>query len=271
MAHRLFEGKEHAVTYQKYRISPSDALIGKVMDFLEKKKGKPFDLAVDVGCGSGQGTVLLAPYFNQVIGTDISPAQLEMAKTYAIAPNVSYRESAAEHMPMADGSVDLVTAFVAAHWFDVPRFLKEVDRLLRPRGCLALISYTMDMELQCGNADRTQRLNEVCKEFYDAVRPYRTPSLGSFTLYKQIYDSIQYPETEWNDCEWTTCQTSLGHYMGFLESFTSYQALKKKDPEEASRLSQEILNKLLAVMGVSSAETKVDMQVKYFYMFACKP
>lgn len=49
-------------------------------------------LAVDVGCGSGQGTVLLAPYFTKVVGTDVSPAQLEMALTNnKNPPNVSYR------------------------------------------------------------------------------------------------------------------------------------------------------------------------------------
>lgn len=37
MAHRLFEGKEHAASYRKYRISPSDHLIEQVLDFLEKQ------------------------------------------------------------------------------------------------------------------------------------------------------------------------------------------------------------------------------------------
>lgn len=37
MAYRLFEGKEHAATYWKYRICPSDDLIQQVLDFLEKQ------------------------------------------------------------------------------------------------------------------------------------------------------------------------------------------------------------------------------------------
>lgn len=37
MAYRLFEGKEHASSYWKYRISPSDHLIEHVLDFLEKQ------------------------------------------------------------------------------------------------------------------------------------------------------------------------------------------------------------------------------------------
>lgn len=58
---------------------------------LSLQKGRPFDLAVDVGCGSGQGTLLLAPHFTQVIGTDISPAQLEVALANSSAPNIFYK------------------------------------------------------------------------------------------------------------------------------------------------------------------------------------
>uniref|UniRef100_A0A667Z3E0 Zgc:162780 n=1 Tax=Myripristis murdjan TaxID=586833 RepID=A0A667Z3E0_9TELE len=158
MAHRLFEGKEHAAAYWKYRISPSDHLIQQVLDFLEKQVG-----AVDVGCGSGQGTVLLANHFASVVGTDVSPAQLEEALEHAKRPNITYRQCVAEELPFDDSSVDLVTAMSAFHWFDRPRFLQEAHRVLKPHGCLALLNYSMDMELSC-NDGCSHSLNQVCKE-----------------------------------------------------------------------------------------------------------
>lgn len=45
-------------------------------------------------------------------------------------------------LPFADGSVDLLTAASAAHWFDPPRFLAEASRVLKPRGCIALLGYS---------------------------------------------------------------------------------------------------------------------------------
>ena len=45
-------------------------------------------MALDVGCGSGQGSVLLAKHFASVVATDISPAQIEMA---VAVPNVTYK------------------------------------------------------------------------------------------------------------------------------------------------------------------------------------
>lgn len=72
------------------------------------------------------------------------------------------RQSPAEQLPVDAGQVDLLTSMTAAHWFDRQKFLLEADRVLRPGGCLALLSYTMDMELEHG--DTTEALNDVCKE-----------------------------------------------------------------------------------------------------------
>ncbi|KAL0963935.1 hypothetical protein UPYG_G00315540 [Umbra pygmaea] len=272
MAHRLFEGKEHAASYWKYRVSPSSQLIEEVMSFLEKRRGvQLFDLAVDVGCGSGQGTRLLAPKFSSVVGTDISPAQLEMAVEHTTENNISYRRCPAEELPFADSSVDLVTTTAAFHWFDRPRFLQEVYRILKPKGCLAILNYNLDMELHYG--DCYHRLNTVCKEFYAALQPYRDPCLGSNTedLYKQSFHSIPYTDKEWHECKWVKTSMPLSSYMGMVESFCSYHALLKEHPEEAKRLSIDITQRLLTEMGVTSPETEVVVAVRYFYLLACKP
>ena len=42
------------------------------------------------------------------------------------------RESIAEKLPLASESVQLVTSCQACHWFDLPAFFKEVDRVLVP-------------------------------------------------------------------------------------------------------------------------------------------
>ena len=39
------------------------------------------------------------------------------------------------------GSVQLVTATAACHWFDLPVFFKETNRLLCPNGVVALSGY----------------------------------------------------------------------------------------------------------------------------------
>uniref|UniRef100_A0AAQ5YML2 Si:ch211-93g23.2 n=1 Tax=Amphiprion ocellaris TaxID=80972 RepID=A0AAQ5YML2_AMPOC len=232
---------------------------------------KQFSLALDVGCGSGQGTKLLAPYFTKVVGTDISPAQLEMASANSNPPNVSYRQCPAEELPFASGEVDLVTAMTAAHWFDRPRFLQEADRVLRPGGCMALLSYTLDMELEY--RDISKALTDVCKEFYNALLPFRDPYLGpsSQKLYADMFESCSYPDKEWTDRLQVRRTLPLNGYVCMVETFSSYQKMKQKDPAGAERLSNDISNKLMSIMKVSSPDTEVTMVVNYFYFLAFKP
>ncbi|XP_057709378.1 putative methyltransferase DDB_G0268948 [Corythoichthys intestinalis] len=270
MAHRMFEGKEHAASYWKYRISHSDHLIQHVINFVQKQRTGPLSVALDVGCGSGQGTVLLAKHFESVVGTDVSPAQLEVAMQHAKEPNVTYRQCVAEELPFADSSVDLITAMLAFHWFDRPRFLQEVYRVLKPRGCVALLNYTIDMELEYPDCS-LDSLNQVCKEFYAALIPYRNPCLGprSIDLYREAYNSIPYTEKEWNEGVWVKRPMPLCSYIGMVESFSSYQAMLKKDPQ-ATKLSQDICERLMSIMKVTSAETEVVVGFKYHYVLASK-
>ncbi len=44
---------------------------------------------------------------------------------------------------VADGSVDLVLTCQAIHWFDIPAFYAEADRVLSPGGVLAVSGYSL--------------------------------------------------------------------------------------------------------------------------------
>ena len=95
-------------------------------------------LAVDVGCGNGQLTQLLAPYFDKVVGIDPSADQIANA-----IPNerIDYRCAPAERLPLPDASASLITTAQAAHWFDLAAFHGEVRRVAVPGATVALISY----------------------------------------------------------------------------------------------------------------------------------
>src|SRR5690554_4381840 len=68
-------------------------------------------MAVDVGCGNGQLTKLLANYFRRAIGADPSIDQVANAIPHE---RISYRCASAEHLPIADRSTNVVTAAQAA-------------------------------------------------------------------------------------------------------------------------------------------------------------
>jgi SAM-dependent methyltransferase len=54
------------------------------------------------------------------------------------------RDGLAEAIPLPDGSVQAVTVADSFHWFDRPRALDEIRRVLRPGGGLALLSTVPD-------------------------------------------------------------------------------------------------------------------------------
>jgi len=97
-------------------------------------------LALDTGTGNGQAAVGLAEHFDRVVATDPSAQQLAHATPH---PRVEYRIAPSEASGLPDGSVDLVTAAQAFHWFDFDRFFAEVKRILAPGGAVAIWTYNL--------------------------------------------------------------------------------------------------------------------------------
>lgn len=122
-----------AEQYASFRPSYPDELFDWLASVAPQR-----DFAWDCGAGSGQATAALASRFKQVLGTDISAAQLDTAPSL---PNVEYRVTSAENSGLPEHSADLVTVAQALHWFDLPAFYAEVRRILKPQGVIAVWGY----------------------------------------------------------------------------------------------------------------------------------
>lgn len=104
---------------------------------LELAQERKLARGVDVGCGTGQSSVALLEVAESVVGVDNSEQMLAHAEQRA---GVEYLYGTAEELPVPDGCADIVTASLTIHWFDLPVFLREVARVLRPGGWL--VSYS---------------------------------------------------------------------------------------------------------------------------------
>lgn len=110
-----------------------DGLFGRLGD--DPRGG----VCVEVGCGPGRMTALLAERFERVIAVDVSPEMLERAREAVDAPNVELRPvSGAALDSVEDGIADtLVCYLVLQHLPDrrvVLAYLEEFGRVLAPRG-----------------------------------------------------------------------------------------------------------------------------------------
>jgi 2-polyprenyl-3-methyl-5-hydroxy-6-metoxy-1,4-benzoquinol methylase len=95
---------------------------------------------LEIGCGTGQLTELLAGYGFELTAIDIGPSMIAAAQSQLEGSAVSFHASSFEDLAAADETFDLIIASAAFHWIDPEvRFVKSA-RLLRPGGWLALIS-----------------------------------------------------------------------------------------------------------------------------------
>ncbi|XP_070694125.1 putative methyltransferase DDB_G0268948 [Pempheris klunzingeri] len=271
MTHRLFERKDHASIYQKYRFTPPDELKSIILQYLDEKKGKPHVLAVDLGCGTGQNSRLLAPHFQELVGMDISECQLEEARAVPGYPNIKYRKGLAEELPFPGDSVDLLTAASAAHWFDQPRFLAEARRVLKPRGCIALLGFN-DSNTRLRYQDCGESLNRIYEEVKQVLLPYTSDQVAvADGKLEELYSAIPFPDKERMECIEVKSSISVRNLMGFIESWSMFQVYKNKDPQAAGDLLLNTQRRFLEEMAVTSPETEMEQEMQYFCVLASKP
>ena len=101
------------------------------------------DRVLDVGCGTGvaaRAAVDRVGRAGSVVGVDPNPGMLSVARGSTDA--VTWREGAAEQLPLADGSVDAVLCQFALMFFaDRPAAVAEMARVLVPGGRVAVATW----------------------------------------------------------------------------------------------------------------------------------
>jgi SAM-dependent methyltransferase len=194
----------HAAGYARHRPSYPPRLASWLAGIAPGRS-----LALDCGCGTGQFSTLLAQEFEQVVATDASAQQIAHARQH---PRVRYGVAPAERSGLADGSVDLVSAAQAAHWFDLPGFYAEARRVLRPRGCLALISY--------GVASMDGEPGALLLDWHDRILgPYWPPERK---LVQEGYRSLPFPFPEREAPPMDVgAQWSLDELLGYVDTWSA--------------------------------------------------
>lgn len=92
---------------------------------------------LDLGAGTGKLTRQLSERGLDVVAVEPSEGMRDQL-TRAV-PGVAVLAGAAEDIPVADGSVDVVVVAQAWHWVDPDRAVPEIARVLVPGGYLSLV------------------------------------------------------------------------------------------------------------------------------------
>lgn len=111
------------------------------------------DVVLDLGCGTGQLTRVLAPRVGAVLGMDPEPAMLDQARRAGTPPNVSWLLGADSDVGaltpvLGPRRLGAVTVAQALHWMDHSRLFAAARPLLRPGGGIAVVTNGEPLWLQ---------------------------------------------------------------------------------------------------------------------------
>lgn len=101
---------------------------------------RPGTRALDVGCGTGAFSRRLAERFESVLGLDLSPQMIRVARERSHAcPNLEFRvaDVLAEALPGAD--FDAIASIATLHHLPLPEILPRLACALKPGGVLAVL------------------------------------------------------------------------------------------------------------------------------------
>ena len=114
----------------------------RVVEMAARERGwrLPFRRAVDVGCGAGVSTKALEGMAEVVVG--VEPAARMLRGSGAVAPGSWFVAGAAEELPLANGSCDLMTAAGSLNYVDLEAFFPEARRVLGPEGVLLVYDFS---------------------------------------------------------------------------------------------------------------------------------
>ena len=112
-----------------------DAVVGPAIDFLAAAPG---ERVLDMGCGEGKETYVLAERGLTVISTDLSHVQLARARERVRDglpdARAHFVQANAEELPFVAGAFRVIYGKAILHHLDLDLAAAEVDRLLLPGG-----------------------------------------------------------------------------------------------------------------------------------------
>jgi len=162
--------ERQAPTYDDVMGRITSRLVGPLLEAAGVQQGSR---VLDVATGPGYAAAAAADLGASVVGVDMAPAMVELARR--LHPTVEFRVAQAEALPFEDDSFDAVVSnFVAPHLSRPELAVAELVRVLRGGGRLALTTWDA--------ADRMRFLGVFLDSFaeVDATPPPDIPAGPAF-------------------------------------------------------------------------------------------
>ncbi len=165
--------------------------------------------------------------------------------------------------------MDLITCGASFHWFAKDAFFAEIDRVLKPCGCVAIYSYTGLLPWVEGDDAKNAKMEQVVDEFwYSAMDQY----FSQRTKHIEDPENLQVPFAEYrrDDTVFIYKESTVDLFVNFVRTLSGYQNYIERNSD-----GEDILNKLkdriLDILGVSSVDTKIYQRGRVYMFLGRKP
>jgi ubiquinone/menaquinone biosynthesis C-methylase UbiE len=185
---------------------------------------------VDLAAGTGKLTRVIAEQADTVIA--IEPVEGMRRVLREQLPHVRAMDGTAEAIPLPDGSIDTVFVGEALHWFDLPRALPEIARVLKPGGGLAVLYHGIP-------GDRPAWFEEL-SDLIMARRNADHPVLGAWREALEAAPQFEAPVDETFPYEHPSTRELI---VAEISSFSSIGSLPPDQLAEVTAACDEVLQR----------------------------
>ena len=182
LAKDLFQGA--VPYYARYRIPYPETLLAEIRN---RARISGQGSLLDLGCGTGEIAIRLAPFFRDVTAVDINPDMLAAGKQKSTdlgIENIMWRKQCAEQLTADTKAYELVTIGAAFHWMDRESIAKKSREWLLPGQPIVVLGYT---SIWTGTADWHGLVCDVIQKW---LGPKRRAGTG-------IYDDMCLIHMNW--------------------------------------------------------------------------
>ena len=125
---------------------------------------------LDIACGEGYGSAMLARTARSVTGVDIAQDAIEHAERAYARDGLEFRLGSATEIPLEDGSVNLIVSFeTIEHLTEHDRMMAELRRVLRPEGLLLISSPNKSVYSDRDSYENPFHARELYTEEFEAT------------------------------------------------------------------------------------------------------
>ncbi|ODQ52190.1 S-adenosyl-L-methionine-dependent methyltransferase [Saitoella complicata NRRL Y-17804] len=143
---------------------------------------------LELGAGTGKFTKLIQGRGYHITATEPAPGMLEVLRQNVTDKDVKVVQADAYDIPLPSESVDAVIVAQAFHWFADRDALREIHRVLKPKGRLGLVWNYHDVDGSVAGLQLNEEEREKVQGWYQEI-------VGLFTKYENT--APQYRHGTW--------------------------------------------------------------------------